>query len=178
MQNYFPDAGHVTLCVDSSLLILDSWPEVFTDVWNVSSDLTAKLKTENLIVDFMSYLYDTYGDDMTFLYIGSTRDGALTKYQTYFDIGSYVTNARNATVYTAYLRVMVRQLQKKVPTIGIYLFDGLPYSLRPNLFSLTQHTILETRTVFWPLTQRTSVIRWLDRAVAGDVQTLGLELLR
>lgn len=178
MQNYFPDAGHVTLCVDSSLLILDSWPEVFSDVWNVSEELSSKVETENLIVDFMSYLYDAYGEDMTFLYVGSVRDGALTKYQTYFDIGSYVTNARNATVYTAYLRVMVRQLQKKVPTIGIYLFDGLPYSLRPNLFSLTQHTILETRTVFWPLTQRTPVIRWLDRAVAGDVQTLGLELLR
>ena len=178
MENYFPEAGHVTLCVDSSLLILDNWQEVFRDVWNAPDKFTEKIRSDNLIVDFMGDLYDTYGDKMTFLYIGSVRDGALTRYQTYFDLGIYAASNRNVGVYTMYLRDMVQKLRERVPTIGIYLFDRLPFSLRPNQFLLTQHTILETRTVFWRLTDRTPVIFWLDRAVSGDVTSLGLQLLR
>ena len=174
MQNYFPDAGHVTLCVDSSLLVLDDWTEIFSEVWNASDIFTDKIRSDNLIVDFMSYLYETYGDRMTFLYVGSVRDGALAKYQTFFDIGVYAADNRNVSVYTAYLRVMIRQLQKKIPTIGIYLFDNLPFSLRPNQFWLTQHTILETRTFFWRLTDRISVAVWLDQAVRGNVSSHGL----
>ncbi len=178
LENYFPGAGHVTLCVDSSLLILDNWEEVFTDVWNADPEITEKIRTENLVVDFMQHLYETYGDEMTFLYIGSVRDGALAKYQTYFDIGAFTVDNRAASVYTAYLRVMVRQLQKKVPTVGIYLFENLPFSIRPNMFMLTQHTILETRTVFWRLTDRLPVIVWLDQAIAGNVSSHGLNLIR
>jgi len=178
MENYFPGAGHVTLCVDSSLLLLDNWQAVFRDVWNAPEKFTEKIESRNLIVDFMGDLYETYGDEITYLYIGSVRDGALTRYQTYFDFGIYAASNRNAAVYTAYLREMIRQLTEKVPTIGIYLFDRLPFSIRPNQFLLTQHTILETRTAFWPLTNRTAPIFWLDRAISGDVTTLGLNLLR
>ena len=178
MQNYFPEAGHVTLCVDSSLLLLNNWEEVFRDVWNASDDFTEKLRSNNIIVDFMSYLYETYGDEMTFLYIGSVRDGALTRYQTYFDTGLYAASNRNAWVYTNYLRGMIAQLEERVPTIGIYLFDWLPFSNRPDQFWLTQHTILETRTAFWPLTNRQSAIQWLDACVSGRVTRVGLNLIR
>ena len=178
IENYFPEAGHVTLCVDSSLLLLDNWQKVFRDVWNAPEKFTEKIRTNNLIVDFMGDLYDTYGDRMTYLYIGSVRDGALTRYQTYFDFGVYAASNRNVGAYTMYLRDMILKLNERVPTIGIYLFDRLPFSIRPNQFLLTQHTILETRTVFWRLTNRTPVILWLDRAVSGDVTSLGLDLLR
>ena len=178
MENYFPEAGHVTVCIDSSVLILSNWPEVFRDVWNAPEPFTEKIRSANLIVDFLSGLYETYGDEITYLYVGSVRDGALARYQTYFDTGIYAASNQNVRVYTAYLREMVRLLREKVPTIGIYLFTNLPFSIRPNQFWLTQHTILETNTVFWRLTDRIPVIAWLDRAVDGDVTTVGLNLLQ
>lgn len=178
MESYFPDAGHVTLCVDSSLLLLDNWEEIFRDVWGAPEAIADKILSDNLIVDFMTDLYETYGDALTYLYIGSVRDGALTRYQTYFDIGVYSASNQNVAVYTDYLRTMVRQLRENVPTIGIYLFDRLPFSIRPNQFTLTQHTILETRNVFWRLTERTSAAAWLEQAIGGSVATLGLDLLR
>lgn len=178
MENYFPDAGHVTVCIDSSVLILDNWPEVFRDVWNVPEPFTEKIRSANLIVDFLGELYETYGDEITYLYVGSVRDGALARYQTYFDTGIYAASNQNVRVYTAYLREMIRLLREKVPSVGIYLFDSLPFSIRPNQFWLTQHTILETKTVFWRLKNRIPVIVWLDQAVSGNVTTLGLELLR
>ena len=178
LENYFPGAGHVTVCVDSSLLILDNWTEVFRDVWNVPEKFVSKIHSNNLIVDFLTDLYSTYGDDMTILYVGSVRDGALAKYQTYFDTGVYASGNRTAWVYTGYLRAMIRQLQQNIPTIGIYLFDQLPYSWNPFMNRLTQHTILETSTAYWRLTAGRSAIQWLNAAVNGDVYTVGLEKLR
>lgn len=177
MENYYDEAGHVTVCVDSSLLILNDWTTVLRDVWNAPEEIVSKVKTQNLVVDFLEDLYNTYSDSVTYLYIGSVRDGALAKYQTYFDTGVYATSNRFISVYTAYLRVMVRELQQKIPTIGIYLFDRLPYSWEPWFSLLTQHTILETATAYWRITAGRSAIQWLNDAVNGNVQTLGLEKL-
>lgn len=178
MENYFPDAGHVTVCVDSSLLILDDWTAVLRDVWNAPEELVARVRSQNLIVDFLSDLYDTYGDSVTYLYIGSVRDGALAKYQAYFDVGFYSVRNEIIPVYTNYLRGMIRQLQEKVPGIGVYLFDNLPYSWFPTLNRLTQHTLLSTRTAYWRLTAGRSAVQWLNDAVGGKVDVLGLEKLR
>lgn len=178
MENYFPEAGHVTVCVDSSLLILDNWVEVARDVWHAPEEIVAKIKSNNLVVDFLADLYETYGDSLTYLYIGSVRDGALAKYQTYFDTGVYAASNRFVWVYTNYLRDMVRQLQEKVPTIGIYIFDRLPFSWMPWLNRLTQHTILETQTAYWRLNAGRSPIEWLNAALYGNVYNMGLEKLR
>lgn len=178
MENYYDEAGHVTVCVDSSLLIMDDWTSVMQDVWNAPEELVSKVKTQNLVVDFLEELYNTYGDSVTYLYIGSVRDGALAKYQTYFDTGNYAASNQFIDVYTNYLRVMVKELRTKVPTVGIFLFDRLPYSWQPWLSRLTQHTILATRTAYWPVTAGRSAIQWLNDAVNGDVQSLGLDKLR
>lgn len=178
MENYYPDAGHVTVCVDSSLLILDNWTEVMTDVWGAPEEIVSKVHSVNLVVDYLEDLYDTYGDSVTYLYIGSVRDGALAKYQSYFDTGVYASNNKFIWVYNGYLRQMVKLLQEKVPGIGIYLFDRLPYSWIPWLNHLTQHTLLPTQTAYWKLTAGRSGIDWLYDAVNGRVVSLGLEKLR
>lgn len=175
MENYYDEAGHVTVCVDSSLLLMNDWTSVMEDVWNAPEELVDKVKTQNLVVDFLEDLYNTYGDSVTYLYVGSVRDGALSKYQSYFDIGLYSTNNGSVNMYTSYLRVMVRELQNKIPTIGIFLFDSLPYSWEPWLSHLTQHTILETTTAYWTIQSGKSAIQWLNDAVNGNVQTYGLK---
>lgn len=178
MTDYFPGAEHVTVCVDSSLLILDSFSRIAREVWQAPDAITEKIRTDNLVVDFLSDLYDTYGDEVTYLYIGSVRDGALAKYQCYFDTGVYGISNRFVWVYTNYLRQMISQLRENIPSIGIYLFDRLPFSWIPWMSMLTQHTILETQTAYWNLTAGRSPIRWLYAAVNGQVDTVGLEKLR
>lgn len=178
MERYFPAAGHTTVCVDSSLLILDDWAAVADEVWGAPETFTSRMESVNLVVDFMGALYEKYGDEVTYLYVGSVRDGALAKYQAYFDTGRYYANNASAWVYTGYLRMMIALLRVKVPTVGIFLFDRLPYSPNPFMSFLTQHTIVSTQTAYWPLHGRQSAIGWLDDAVRGDVRSYGLELLR
>ncbi|MBR2717063.1 MAG: hypothetical protein IKD79_04930 [Oscillospiraceae bacterium] len=178
MTDYFPEAGHVTVCVDSALLILDNYPEIFREVWQAPEEITEKIRSNNLVVDFLSALYESHGDSVTYLYTGSLRDGALAKYQNYFDTGVFSVSNRSAGLYTGCLREMVRRLREEVPTIGIYLFDRLPFSWLPWMSRLTQHTVLETQSVYWKLSGGRSVISWLNDAVNGRVESVGLGMLR
>lgn len=174
IRNYFPDAGHATVCVDSSYLIWDQWQETVRDVWNAPEALAEKFVSDNPIVDFMADLYDTYGDDMTYLYIGSTRDGELCRYQNYFTTGVYQCSNYLGRMFTQDLRIMLGQLRQEVPTLCVYLFDQLPFSMRPDQFFLTQHTILVTNMAAWPLTDRLSALTWLHGAVYGNLTDHGL----
>ena len=178
IEDYFPEAEHVTLCVDSACQLYDRWAEVAEEVWGAPEELVDGIRSKNLVVDFMAELYQTYGDRMTYLYIGSVRDGSLAKYQTYLNGLGFYVNDRQGQYFAEDLKQMVWQLRRAVPTVGVYLFDYLPYSLRPTQLRLTQHTILVSTTVFWTLTDRARPVDWLMDAVSGKVQNHGLYLLR
>ena len=177
LENYFPEAGHTTVCIDSSLLLIDDWVAVLRDVWNAPEEIVARVRSDNLIVDFLTDLYETYGESVTYLYVGSTRDGELTRYQSYFSLGVYAADNAKGRLFTRDLAEMLRQLRENIPGIGIYLFDSLPFSIYPFQMRLTQHTILETQTVYWRLTDRRSAIQWLADSVEGRVTSCGLNLL-
>ena len=178
IEDYFPEAAHVTLCVDSACQYYDRWAEVARDVWGAPEELVDVMESDNLVVDFMSRLYETYGDRMTYLYIGSVRDGSLAKYQSYLNGGRFYVNDRQGQFFSVGLKDMLEELREAVPGVGVYLFDFLPYSMKPNQLRLTQHTILVASPVFWNLTNRVRPADWLMDAVQGDVRVYGMQLLR
>ena len=178
VEDYFPGAAHVTLCLDSACQYYSRWAEVAREVWGAPEKFTDVMRSDNLVVDFMSGLYQTYKDRMTFLYIGSVRDGSLAKYQTYLNGLGFYVNDRQGLFFARGLKDMLEELRDSVPGIGFYLFDYLPFSLKPNQLRLTQHTILVSPPVFWNLTDRVRPADWLMSAVQGDVQIRGLRLLR
>ena len=177
-EDYFPDAGHVTVCVDSSILIWDDFPETVTEVWGAPEEIADRFRTANPIVDLMSSLYDAYGDSMTYLYIGSTRDGALTRYQNFFNTGIYRATNAQGDLFLLSLRDTLSEMKENVPTLGVYLFDNLPFSMYPNQFRLTQHTMLITPMMFTRQTDRVRPADWLLNATEGRVEDHGLNLLR
>ena len=177
MTDFFPKAGHVTVCVDSSLLLLDDFAEIMRDVWRTPEEIADRVRSSNLVVDFLTDLYEEHGDSVTYLYIGSARDGALARYQNYFDVGDFTVSNESVGMYQVFLREMVAQLRENIPSVGIYLFDRMPYSWLPWMSRLTQHTILETQGAFWDITAGRSAIDWLWDAVEGRTEVLGLGLL-
>ncbi len=177
-ENYFPEAGHVTVCIDSSVLIVDGMEEIVSDLWGAPAELAARFTSDNLLVDLMSALYEKYGDEMTYLYIGSTRDGALSKYQNYVYTGFFQTSNQLGRAFTTTLRETLWKLRQKIPGLGVYLFDDLPYSVRPNQMLLTQHTVLLSVMMSWQLTDRTTPLNWIYDATRGDIRNHGERLIR
>lgn len=178
IEDYFPSAEHVTLCIDSAFQHYDRWTEVASEVWGAPEGIVQKITTEDIIVGILADLYEAYGDRVTFLYVGSTLDGCLARYQAYLNGQGFTVNDQQGLLYARDLKTMLEMLREAVPDAGVFLFDFLPYSIKPNQLRLTQHTILITKTVFWRLTDRVSVIDWLADAVQGNVKNRGLRLLR
>ena len=178
VENYFPDAGHVTVCVDSALLAWENWKETARDVWGAPEEILESFRTVNPIVDCFVSLYGQYGDRMTFLYVGSTRDGELARYHNYFENGNYTVTSADGMDFTVELREMILQLKKNVPTFSVYLFNNLPFSMRPNQLSLTQHTVIITWMFTQRLTDRTRVADWIMDATKGYAWDHGINLMQ
>ena len=177
IEDYFPEVPHVTLCVDSACQYYDRWAEVARDVWGAPEELVDSMVSDNLVVDFMTRLHEIYGDRMTYLYIGSVRDGSLAKYQSYLNTGRFYVDDRQGQFFANGLKEMIFNLRESIPEIGIYLFDFLPYSMKPMQLRLTQHTILVAAPMFWNLTDRVRPADWLMDAVEGNVQNHGVRLM-
>ena len=178
MEDYFPGAGHTTLCVDSSILLWDGFAETAKEVWGAPDEISDRIRTENLIVDLMSSLYDTWGDSITYLYIGSTRDGALARYQNYMNTGVYRVSNAQGQLFLLSLRDTLNELKQKIPELDVYLFDDIPFSMYPSQFRLTQHTMLLSPMMFTQQTDRISPADWLLNAAEGRAEDHGMQLLQ
>lgn len=171
IANFYPDAENITLCADSSLLLLDNWHDIFTDIWKAPKSITQNIQSENLIVNAYKSLYEKYGNRIKFLYVSSLWDGELCRYQSYADYGEFSASNEDANDFAKRLETMLNQLREAIPELGIYIYDKLPYSFSPDQIQLTQHTILSLDMVYWPLMDNVSVIDWLYRAVNNHVET-------
>ena len=176
VEDYFPGAKHVTVCIDSAFQYYGDWETVAREIWGAPETITQIISSPNLVVDFLAELIDVYGDRLSCLYIGSVRDGSLTKYQAYLNGLAFDVDSGQGLLYMRDFSVMLRELRQTVPNIGVYLFDYLPYSDQWDQAFLTQHTILLTEPLFWPMTDGIRPVDWLMSAVEGDVADHGLEL--
>jgi|GEM_PF-6506389 len=70
---------------------------------------------------------------------------------------------------------MIAGLHKNLPNVGIYIWDGLPYSKAKT--NLTQHTIISSSAVFKDLSNNKSVADWMYDATNDEIKSYGLELL-
>lgn len=185
LENYYPETENVTLCVDSALMLSDKWADILGETWNAPEAITALVKSDDLVSDCFSALYEKYGERITYLYTGSVRDGELTRYQSYLNTGDFTTDTERALHFSDDLSAMLGRLRAAVPTLGVYIFEQLPYFtasmeqewFSPEMFGLTQHTVLPRDASMWPLVDGVDALHWLKNAADGEVESHGLALL-
>ena len=178
IEDYFPQAQDITLCVDSALNLTDDWQSIAEEIWQAPQEIVDTMQSDDLVVDFMGALYEKYGTRINYLYVNSLHDGELARYQNYMLTGDFSSSNEQSEAFEYMLADMVQKLQRAVPTVGVYVYDRLPYTFSSDQLMLTQHTILTTSTVSWALTEDTSVMTWLADALNGDVQSYGLSMLQ
>lgn len=172
--NYFPYAESKTVLVDSLLLLNDDWQSISADVWKSPSEISDRLKTNNLTIDSLTALREDFGDDVTILFDCSTRDGDLAKVQNFFDNGKMEVDEEKADIFQ-------KMLKDNIPNfkgIGAYLYiwDGLPWY--DDHRNLTMHTIIATPYVYTdPDSFDISVAEWAYNATIGKCEDYGLDLV-
>lgn len=172
--NYYPNAESKTVLVDASLLLYGDWHTVATDVWQTPKEISDKLTGNNLTLDCLTALHETYGDDIHLMFDSSTRDGDLAKVQNYLDTGVMDVTEKEADIYQQLLKEAIPKFQEA--GVSLFIWDGLPWYDDPR--NLTMHTIIATPTVWLPFEeQQQSIAEWLSDAVGGDLKDYGLDLV-
>lgn len=185
LENYYPTAEKITLCVDSALILSDDWEHILNDVWQVPEAIAQTVHSADIVADFYEALYAKYGECIRYLYAGSVRDGELTRYQSYLNTGDFTTDTERALHFSDDLSAMIERLRAAVPTLGVYIFEQLPYFtasmeqmwFSPEMYGLTQHTVLPRDASMWPLVDGVDALDWLKNAADGEVESHGLSLL-
>ena len=170
---YFPHAARKTVLVDSMLLLRDDWHSISAEVWKSPPEISARLKTENLVLDSLRALRADFGDAVTILFGCSTRDGELVKAQTLFDTGKPEADEAKGDLFQQTLRESIPAFK----AIGAYLYiwDGLRWYDDPR--NLTMHTLIASPDVYAdPASFGISAAEWAYNAVNGKVQDRGLDL--
>ena len=168
----FPSAENITICVDSSLLLYDGWPDPAVDLWQSPKEISDRLTGNNLVLDSLTALYNKRGNTVKILFDCSYRDDTLMQYQSYISTGKMDQTKALGDQFQKDLAKMVADLQENIPGVGIYIWN---YSEDAETHN-TQHTIISSN-VFDALEDGVSVADWICAAVNGDIQTHGLELL-
>ena len=176
VMGYFPGTENVTVCVDSSFLVMDDWPSVARELWQAPDAVSRVLTGDNILLDPLVALYQHYGDKVKILYDCSVRDGELSRFQSYIDTGTGRTDNAAGDGLQEKMAVMAEQIRQQIPTAGLFFWDGLPFSEEEGN-TLTRHTILVSGYAYEPLTDGVSVLEWVHAAVEGKVTSHGLELL-
>ena len=169
---HFPEAENITVCVDSSLILYDGWHESAVNLWKTPQEISDRLTTDNIVLDSLTALYKKRGDSVKILFDCSYRDDTLLQYQSYIDNGRMDNTKELGDRFQIDLKEMVEGLQTNIPNVGIYIWDSGKDEETGN----TQHTIISSN-VFDKLGNDISVCEWMYKAVNGDIQTIGLELL-
>ncbi|WP_429461146.1 pectin acetylesterase-family hydrolase [Microbacterium sp. ZKA21] len=169
IMEHLPDTTNVTTMVDSSLLLYD-WHSVSEDVWLSPQDVTDALHTDNFTLDALTALTSEH-PEVKILFASSIRDESLARMQSYLNGGPFDVTAEDGIAYEQDLTVMVEKLQAQVPGIGLYIFEGET----DDTTGLTQHTI--GPNTMDELVGGTTPLEWVSRAVDGQVESFGVDLL-
>lgn len=170
----FPTAKNITVAVDSSLLLHGDWKSIAENVWQTPYHISNRLTSNNLILDSLVAFHDKRGDEVKILFDSSYRDGILQQYQAYIDEGQLADpTPETSQQFQAELKTMVDSLQSRINGVGIYVWNHG----QDDKTSATQHTTINYKTFFTPMSDDKSIADWMIDAVNGKVSNYGLELL-
>ena len=172
--NYFPNAESKTVLVDSMLMFIDNWHTISTDVWKSPTEISGRIRTNNIVLDSLTALHEDFGDDVTILFDCSVRDGELAKAQNLFDYGKPEVDESIVDIFQHHLKETIPQFEG----IGVhlYIWDGLPFYDDPR--NITKHTIIVTPDVYSDMNKNgISVAEWAYNATNGTAENYGLDLV-
>ncbi|MEK3920784.1 pectin acetylesterase-family hydrolase [Paenibacillus sp. FSL K6-2393] len=176
ITQYFPQVNNVTVAVDSSLLLTDTWHDVAEHMWQTPKEISDRLVSDNIILDSLTSLSKKYGNKLKILFGSSLRDEALSTYQSYFRNGILSTTNENGDIYEKDLVKMVADLQDNLPNVGIYIWNEIEKNKDGK--NLTPHTILPSPNFYGKkYSEDKSIADWIINAINGNINSYGLDLL-
>ena len=173
----YPDCKNITCVVDSSLLFSKKWSRIAREVWHSPEHICNRLTGDNLIMDCLTALYDKYDDRVKYMFMCSVRDALLVKAQSALDGKGQIVDIEGGVSFEKDLQNFCRQLQERIPNVGLYIFTGPMDAPGYDEYKLTLHCALNNHFLFDHTEDGKTPCEWVVNAMNGQVERLGLALL-
>lgn len=197
LDQWYPNCPDITLLSDSATLIYDGWREIIRDVWHAPERFWEKIKSDDPAGDWYEafagkYMYamtDSSGmaqeinRNIRCLYSSSTHDHLLSTYYNDLVNKVYETNEQMQEAYYQHLSAQMKRFRNCMGNLrtkdGKQVFGMYIHQHKDLLRSRTGtvHTMVRHPAFFIPDRTGMSMAKWLADAVAGNVYSVGEQLL-
>ena len=172
----FPGCANITCCVDSGFFLMENWADVAVNIWKSPKEIARCIHSNNITLDALTALYQKHGDRVKYLFTCSVRDASLARMVNYFKKNAFGFSRESGDQFQEDLRMMCRQLREKIPTVGLYIFNKTAKDQKD--MDLTTHCIIGEKDVYEIIIDSKSAAQWMLDAINGNVEQLGLSLLK
>lgn len=173
IMDSFPECPDVTAVVDSAFLLYDGWQNTAKNQWKAPKPIYERLVSNNITLDSLVALHQKR-PNTKIMFISSTKDSALSVYQSYIERKEMVVTAEDGNKYFQRIKQMCEDLQKQIPNVGLYLFDDPD----PEIPFMTRHTIILDPLSYTMKSDGKTVYEWMINGANGLVEKVGLALLK
>ncbi|MDO5391113.1 MAG: pectin acetylesterase-family hydrolase [Eubacteriales bacterium] len=171
----FPECRDVTCLVDSGYFRMEDWHSAARDVWHAPKEIVDCIHSDNIMLDGLEALYKTHGSKIKYLFCCSVRDGFLARMENYLENNEFAFSEESGHKFQKELSELCRELQEKVPGIGMFFFDKVDKRQKDK--RLTVHCIIGEKDVYEYVTEEKTVMQWIGDALKGQVKSYGIGLL-
>lgn len=169
IKKIYADCENIIVYSEGSHIRSALWPQIVNDVWKVSPDLSAYIKSDDLIFDLFRYARDNMPPKTLFLHSNSVWDMELSAFMNKMNYGRKLVNSRILQEFHNTLIETVTKLKKEIPNYSFYLTD---HGQKKD--NSTPHIFVGTPKLFYDKMQdNLSIADWLVQAVEKNAVDIG-----
>ena len=172
---HYPECKNVTCVVDSGFFRIPNWHDIAQNVWHSPKEIVERLHSDNIMLDGLEALHRKHGDRVKILFCASVRDGSLARMMNYINHNDFSFTKEAGDECETELKQLCDEMRIAIPTVGLYFFDVPDKSQKDN--NLTIHCIIGDKVAYEHSTEGKSAMEWIENAVNGRVEQIGLGLL-
>ena len=175
IMDVYDGCNNFTCLVDSGFFPMEGWDNIARDVWHAPEKIASRLHTDNITLDALKALKKERGDRVKILITSSVRDSGLSRMFNLVKNGSFSFSEDSGELFKAWLGNMKDMMCDELGEVGMYFFH-IPDPAHKKE-KLTIHCIIGDSRVFDHKVDGISCSEWIDNAIGGKIQRVGLDLL-
>lgn len=173
VMDAYPACEDVTILCDSAMVSYGGWSNTAREIWGCPEHIAAPVKSDNIVTDWFTALYEKYGDKPRYLFTCGYRDHILMLYWHYMVDGQFILEESYAETFQKALQKMVADLKALTPNFSLYLHDFMKEQLSPGVL----HCIIGTPFYTQATIDGVTPVKWITDAMEGKAYDVGLELV-
>lgn len=173
VMDVYPDCENVTILCDSALVPYGDWSKTVREVWQCPEHLADPVKSDNVVTDWFTALYEKYGDRPRYLFTCGCKDHVLMLFWHYIIDKQFILETSYAEAFQKALKEMAEAFKALTPHFSLYIHDFMKEQYAPGVLHCIIGTPFYTRGKIDGVTP----LEWLTDAMDGRGYDVGMGLL-